>query len=86
MNLSRLTIRARITGGSLLITIPSALSLTELDGGLLRAFLDEYFESCEGPEVVTSDPSYLGLRDSVPDRLPLTGLDRLDLARPGPSA
>ena len=70
----------------LLITIPSALSLTELDGGLLRAFLDEYFESCEGPEVVTSDPSYLGLRGSVPDRLPLTGLDRLDLARPGPSA
>ena len=70
----------------LLITIPSAVAPAELDGGMLRAFLDEYYGVCEGEEVVASDPSYRALRDAVPDRLPLSRLDDLELARPGPSA
>ncbi|WP_404386492.1 GNAT family N-acetyltransferase [Knoellia locipacati] len=70
----------------LLITIPSAAPPAEVDGGLLRAFLDEYYGACEGEDVVVGDPSYRALRGSVPDRLPLSRLDELDLARPGPSA
>lgn len=70
----------------LLITIPSALPATELDGRLVRAFLDEYYEACEGEDVVADDPSYRSLRDAVPDRVPLSRLGDLHLARPGPPA
>ena len=68
----------------LLITMPSAGTDTELDGGLVRAFLDEYYDVCEGPDVVANDPAYRSLRDHVPDVVPLVGLSELHLARPGP--
>jgi GNAT superfamily N-acetyltransferase len=43
------------------------------------AFLDEYMETAEGPEITTTDPEYLDLRSQVdawPDEIPLWPLSR----------
>jgi len=62
----------------------------DVDGALVAAFLDEYYGSCEGEEVVRTDPAYLALRAAAlgdeRGRLPLLPLSALDAARSDPAA
>lgn len=54
----------------------------EIDAGLVVDFLDEYYATCEGPEVLTTDESYAALRRAATGQngvLPLLDLDDLAL-------
>jgi GNAT superfamily N-acetyltransferase len=70
--------------GLLLITLLAGGDA--VDGQLVAAFLDEYYEACEGAGVVADDPVYRSLRAAaVADgRLPLLAMSELDRARPSP--
>lgn len=74
--------------GLLLITIGAPGP--DVDGALVAAFLDEYYSSCEGDEIVRTDPAYLALRAAAlgdeQGRLPLLPLSALEAARPDPEA
>ena len=74
--------------GLLLITISAPEP--DIDGALVAAFLDEYYSSCEGEEIVRTDPAYLALRATAlgdeQGRLPLLPLSALEAASPDPEA
>lgn len=60
----------------------------DVDGSLVAAFLDEYYGSHEGEEVVRTDSAYLALHAAAlgdeQGRLPLLPLSALEAARPHP--
>lgn len=62
----------------------------DVDGALVAAFLDEYYSSCEGEEIVRTEPAYLALRAAAlgdeQGRLPLLPLSALEAVRPDPEA